>query len=116
MTPTSTTRLRKWKMTVIPLNGAAVASASSLCGCKIESERTREINDFLDKGSSKAESISPEAKRQNERKMERWRRGEGIHHLVQHSISFAWFILSKAPTMQMTHKVEIERLWCWCQE
>lgn len=42
--------------------------------------------------------------------------GEGIHHLVQRSISFAWFILSKAPTMQMTHKVEIERLWSWCQE
>ena len=48
----------------------------------------------------------------------RWRDGggEGIHHLVQRSISFAWFILSKAPTMQMTHKVEIERLWSWCQE
>lgn len=54
---------------------------------------------------------------------ERWRDGggkggreEGIHHLVQRSISFAWFILSKAPTMQMTHKVEIERLWSGCQE
>lgn len=42
--------------------------------------------------------------------------GEGMHHLVQRSISFAWFIFSKAPTMQMTHKVEIERLWSWCQE
>lgn len=35
---------------------------------KRASERTtRKINDFLDKGSSKAESISPEAKRGNER-------------------------------------------------
>lgn len=41
--------------------------------------------------------------------------GVGVHHLVQRSISFAWFILSKAPTMQMTHKAEIERLWSWCQ-
>lgn len=38
------------------------------------------------------------------RTRERWRDGggeggseEGTHHLVQRSISFAWFILSKAP-------------------
>lgn len=96
-----------------PLNYAA--------SCKIASEpTTREINDFLDKGSDKAESISPEAQRENEgdgaMEEEGERRGEGIHHLVQRSISFAWFILSKAPPMQMTHKVEIERLWSWCQE
>lgn len=75
---------------------------------------------FWTKAAGKAESISPEAKRENERdgKMEEERvgSGEGIHHLVQRSISFAWFILSKAPTMQMTHKVEIERLWSRCQE
>lgn len=42
-----------------PLNYAA--------SCKIASEpTTREINDFLDKGSDKAESISPEAQRENE--------------------------------------------------
>lgn len=41
---------------------------------------------------------------------------EGRHHLLQCSISFAWFMLSQAPTMQMTHKVEIERLWSRCQE
>lgn len=55
------------------------------------------------------------------REMERWRRrgrerGGWSIHLVRRSISFAWFILSKAPTMQMTHKVEIERLWSRCQE
>lgn len=54
--------------------------------------------------------------------MGRWRRwgrgqgGEGRHHLLQCSISFAWFMLSQAPAMQMTHKVEIERLWSRCQE
>lgn len=90
--------------------GSRLFPLTYAASCKIGSKRTREINDFLDKGSSKAESISPEAKRENERKMEKWRRG-GVHHLVQHSISFAWFILSKAPAMQMTHKVEIERLW-----
>lgn len=109
-------------MTVIQLNGEAAVffPLTYVASSKIASEQTtREINDFLDKGSGKAESISPEAKRGNEREMERWRRGgegAGIHHLVQRSISFAWFILSKAPTMQMTHKVEIERLWSWCQE
>lgn len=116
-----TTWAHKWEMTVIQLNGVAAGSLplTYAASCKIASERTtREINDFLDKGSSKAESISPEAKRENGgREMERWRRrGEGIHHLVRRSISFAWFILSKAPTMQMTHKVEIERLWSRCQE
>lgn len=103
-------------MTVIQQNGVAAGSVSLTyaASCKITSaQTTREINDFLDKGSSKAESISPEAKMGNESEMERWRKGGGrvgIHHLVQRSISFAWFILSKAPTMQMTHKAEIERL------
>lgn len=50
-------------------------SLTYAASCKIASERTtREINDFLDKGSGKAESISPEAKRESEREMERWRR------------------------------------------
>ena len=50
-------------------NSAAWAGSSFLCltyaaGCKIAILRTtREINDFLDKGSGKAESISPEAKK-----------------------------------------------------
>ena len=53
--------------------------------CKIASERTtREINDFLDKGSSKAESISPEAKRENERdgEMEEEREGAGRGYIT----------------------------------
>ena len=50
-------------------NSAAWGGSSFLCltyaaGCKIAILRTtREINDFLDKGSGKAESISPEAKK-----------------------------------------------------
>lgn len=51
-----------------------------MASCKIGSERTtREINDFLDKGSGKAESISPEAKRENGRlgEMEGEREGAG---------------------------------------
>lgn len=105
-------------MTVIQLNGVAASTLplTYAASCKMASDQTtREINDFLDKGSSKAESISPEAKR-GMRGRRRDGGGEGIHHLVQRSISFAWFILSKAPTMQMTHKAEIERLWSWCQE
>lgn len=65
-------------MTVIQLNGVAAGSLplTYAASCKIASERTtREINDFLDKGSSKAESISPEAKRENGE--ERWRDGGG---------------------------------------
>lgn len=72
-----TTCACKWEMTVIQPNGVAAGSFSLTyaASCKIASEwTTREINDFLDKGSSKAESISPEAKRENEREMERWRR------------------------------------------
>lgn len=72
-----TTWARKWEMTVIQLNGEAAGSfpLTYAASSKIVSVRTtREINDFLDKGSSKAESISPEARRENEREMERWRR------------------------------------------
>lgn len=57
-------------MTVIQLKGgqSALSPLTYAASCKIASERTtREINDFLDKGSSKAESISPETKRGNER-------------------------------------------------
>lgn len=64
-------------MTVIQLNGEAAVffPLTYVASSKIASEQTtREINDFLDKGSGKAESISPEAKRGNER--ERWRDGE----------------------------------------
>lgn len=65
-------------MTVIQLNGEAAVffPLTYVASSKIASEQTtREINDFLDKGSGKAESISPEAKRGNER--ERWRDGGG---------------------------------------
>lgn len=57
-------------MTVIQLNGEAAVffPLTYVASSKIASEQTtREINDFLDKGSGKAESISPEAKRGNER-------------------------------------------------
>lgn len=69
-------------MTVIQLNGGqpALSPLTYAASCKIASERTtREINDFLDKSSSKAESISPEAKRGNERdgEMEEEKEGEG---------------------------------------
>lgn len=60
--------------------GAAVSfPLTYAASCEIASERTtREINDFLDKGSGKAESISPEAKRGNERdgEMEEEKEGE----------------------------------------
>lgn len=59
-------------MTVIQLNGVAAGflRLTYVASCKIASEQTTgEINDFLDKGSSKAESISPEAKRGNESEM-----------------------------------------------
>lgn len=74
-------------MTVIQLNGEAAGSfpLTQAAGCKIASERTtREINDFLDKGSSKAESISPEAKRENERdgEMEEESEGEGRGYIT----------------------------------
>lgn len=70
---------------------------------------------FWTKAAGKAESIFPEAKRGNDGdgKMEEARGGR---HLAPRSTSFAWFILSEAPTMQMTHKVEIERLCSRCQE
>lgn len=75
-------------MTVIQSNGVAADSFSPTyaASCKITSEQTtRKINDFLDKGGRKAESISPEAKGGMKA---RWRAGggEGIHHLVQRSI------------------------------
>ena len=104
-------------------NSAAWAGSSFLCltyaaGCKIAILRTtREINDFLDKGSGKAESISPEAKkggvggwggglkeraREGEIKREMERdagevEGKGIHHLVQCSISFALVYTLQGP-------------------
>lgn len=89
--------------------------------CKTASSwTTREINDFLDKGGRQRRKHFSWGQ---EGEWERWKdgggeggSGEGIHHLVRRSISFAWFVLSKAPTMQMTHTVEIERLWSWCQE
>jgi len=75
---------------------------------------------FWTKAAAKQKVFLPKATSENEREMERWSRREReqgeIHHLVQRYISCAWFILSKAPTMQMTHKVEIERLWSRCQE
>lgn len=71
-------------MTVIQLNGEAAVffPLTYVASSKIASEQTtREINDFLDKGSGKAESISPEAKRGNERErdgeMEEGRGGSG---------------------------------------
>lgn len=57
--------------------GSRLFPLTYAASCKIGSKRTREINDFLDKGSSKAGSISPEAKRENERKMEKLSRGGG---------------------------------------
>lgn len=74
-------------MTVIQLNGVAAGSfpLTYAASCKMASERTtREINDFLDKGSSKAESISPEAKRENERdgEMEEEREGVGRGYIT----------------------------------
>lgn len=57
-------------MTVIQLKSrqSVFSPLTYAASCKIASERTtREINDFLDKGNSKAESISPETKRGNER-------------------------------------------------
>lgn len=76
---------------------------------------------FWTKAAAKQKAFLPRlrgrtGKRDGEMEEERGGSGEGIHHLVRRSISFAWFILSKAPTMQMTHKVEIERLWSRCQE
>lgn len=66
-----------WQLALSPPTYAASS--------KIASERTtREINDFLDKGSSKAESISPEAKRENERdgEMEEEREGVGRGYIT----------------------------------
>lgn len=84
-------------------------------GCKTASSwTTREINDFLDKGGSQRRKHFSWG---DEGEWGRWKdgggeggSGEGIHHLVRRSISFAWFVLSTAPTMQMTHNVEIETL------
>lgn len=111
-------------MTFIQRSGAAAGCfPPKLCG---ELQNSKRANNKRNKW------LSGQRQRQSrkhfswgaERERGRWsdggggeRRGEGIHHLVQRSISFAWFILSKAPPpMQMTHKVEIERLWSWCQE
>lgn len=74
-------------MTVIRLNGVAAGSfpLTYAARCKIAREpTTREINDFLDKGGSKAESISPEAKRENERdgEMEEAKGGEGRGYIT----------------------------------
>lgn len=94
-------------MTVIQLNGVAAGSfpLTYAASCKIASERTtREINDFLDKGSSKAESISPEAKRENESEMERWRRrGEGKERGGDTSPCAALHIICMVYTLQGPH-------------
>lgn len=61
-------------MTVIQLNGVAAGCfpLTYVASCKIAKRaNNKKINDFLDKGSSKAESISPEAKRENERERDR---------------------------------------------
>lgn len=60
-------------------------------------------------------------RRERTREMERWRRrgekrgGDTSPCAALHIICMV-YTLQAPPPMQMTHKVEIERLWSWCQE